>query len=71
MKSTSSTCTGNVINVAYLPMAHTNIKGDMVTDPRDEFPHNRISQEVLTVQNTELRRYISNTYYGEGVDSFT
>ena len=44
MKSTSSTRTGNVINVAYLPMAHANIKGDMVTDPRDEFHHNRISQ---------------------------
>ena len=71
MKSAPSIYTGSVMNVAHLPTAHANIKGDAVTDPRDEFPHNRISQEVLTVQNTELRRYISNTYYGEGVDSFT
>ena len=71
MKSAPSIYTGSVMNVTHLPTAHANIKGDAVTDPRDEFPHNRISQEVLTVQNTELRRYISNTYYGEGVDSFT
>ena len=61
MKSAPSIYTGSVMNVANLPTAHANIKGYAVTDPRDEFPHNRISQEVLTVQITELRLGIDLT----------
>ena len=38
MKSAPSIYTGSVMNVAHLPTAHANIKGDVVTDPRDEFP---------------------------------